>query len=42
VHVLTVKLKATAAGELNRTLRIVTDLPEEGEIEFQARAVISP
>lgn len=40
VHVLTVKLKATDPGDLARTLRIVTDLPEEGEIEFQARAQV--
>ena len=42
VHVLTVKLKAEKAGELNRTLRIMTDLKEEAEVEFQAVARVVP
>lgn len=41
VHVLTVKLKPSKAGELNRTLKVVTDLADEGEIEFQAKAQVS-
>jgi hypothetical protein len=42
VHVLTVTLRATEPGELNRTLRIVTDLPEDSEIEFQTIGQIVP
>jgi hypothetical protein len=42
VHVVTVKLKATQAGDLSRTVRLVTDLEEEGEIEFQVRAQVGP
>jgi hypothetical protein len=41
VHVLTVTLKPKAEGDLNRRLKIVTDLPEEGEIEFQAQAQVA-
>jgi hypothetical protein len=39
-HVLTITLKPKAQGDLNRRLKIITDLPEEGEIEFQAQAQI--
>jgi hypothetical protein len=42
VHVLSVKLKAVKAGELNRTLRVQTDLKDEGEVEFQAIGQIIP
>jgi hypothetical protein len=42
VHVLTVTLKGSAAGDINRTIKVVTDLKEEGEIEFQARGKIVP
>jgi hypothetical protein len=42
VHVLTVKLKAAQAGPLRRTLRVLTDLSEEGAVEFQATAEIIP
>jgi hypothetical protein len=42
VHVLTVKLKAEKPGELNRTLQVVTDLKDEGEVEFQAVATVMP
>ena len=42
VHVLTVKLKATDAGELSRTLRVLTDLKEDGEVEFKAIAQVVP
>ena len=38
VHVLTVTLRPNRAGELNRTLRILTDLPNESDIEFHAKA----
>jgi hypothetical protein len=42
VHVLTVRLKAKTAGQLDRRLKVVTDLKEEGELEFQARAQVLP
>ncbi len=42
VHVLSVTLKASKAGEPNWTVRVLTDLAEEGEIEFHARAQIAP
>lgn len=42
LHVLTVTLKAEKPGELSRTFKVVTDLKEEGEIEFQARAQVVP
>jgi hypothetical protein len=40
VHVLTVSLKATRPGEINRTIKVVTDLEEDNEIEFQAQALV--
>lgn len=42
VHVLTVTLQPNQPGEINRTLRVVTDLPQEGIIEFVARALVLP
>jgi hypothetical protein len=42
VHVLTVTLKGQKAGDLNRTLQVITDLKEEAEIDFQAHAKIKP
>jgi hypothetical protein len=42
VHVLTVTLKGDSAGDLARMLRVVTDLPDEAEIEFEARAQVVP
>jgi hypothetical protein len=42
VHVLTVTLNPTAAGLLNRTLRVSTDLQTGGEIEFNAQAQVIP
>ncbi|MCS6851372.1 MAG: DUF1573 domain-containing protein [Gemmataceae bacterium] len=42
VHVLTVALKGNKVGELTKTLKVVTDLPEESEIEFQAKAEVVP
>jgi hypothetical protein len=42
IHVLTVKLKPSKAGAIDRTMRIVTDLPEEGEIEFRVNAEVTP
>ena len=42
VHVLTVKLKADKPGEWGRTLRILTDMKEESEIELQAKVQVVP
>src|SRR5262249_17010723 len=42
VHVLTVILKAQKAGELQRTFRVLTDLADEGTVEFQAVAQVVP
>jgi Protein of unknown function (DUF1573) len=42
VHVLTVKIKATKAGELQRTIKVKTDLKEENEIDFRVTATIMP
>jgi hypothetical protein len=41
VHVLTVRLKDAKPGGLSRTLRLKTDLPEEGEIEFHVSAQVT-
>jgi hypothetical protein len=42
VHVLTVTLKGSTPGELNRTLRIITDLPDDNEIDFVTRGEVLP
>jgi hypothetical protein len=42
IHVLTVKLKPARPGEWNRTLHIVTDLAEDGEIDLHVSAQIMP
>jgi hypothetical protein len=42
VHVLTVKLKADQPGDVNRTLRVLTDLAEDGAIQFQVSAQVLP
>jgi len=42
IHVLTVKLKPSSSGEIRRTVRLHTDLPEENEIDFQVSASIVP
>jgi hypothetical protein len=42
IHVLTVRLKPSKAGEWNKVLKVVTDLKDEGEIEFEARAQVVP
>jgi hypothetical protein len=42
VHVLTVTLKAGSAGESARNIKIITDLPQDGEIELQTKALILP
>jgi hypothetical protein len=40
VHVLTVTLRPTRPGELNRTLRVQTDLESDGTIEISAKAKV--
>lgn len=42
LHVLAVTLRAASPGDLNRPLRIFTDLREENQIDFQAKAHIVP
>jgi hypothetical protein len=42
VHVLTIKLKAASLGDFDRALRVLTDLKDEGEIDFRATAQIVP
>src|SRR5262249_18859107 len=42
VHILTIPLKPQKAADLQRTLPVLTDLKEEGEIDFQARAQVLP
>lgn len=42
VHVLTVKLKGKNPGEQSKTLRVLTDLKQEGDVEFQATAQVVP
>lgn len=42
VHVLTVKVRPEHAGNLDRTLRVVTDLPEDNEIDFRIQATAMP
>jgi hypothetical protein len=42
VHVLTVRIKPGKSGEIKRTLRIVTDLKEDNEIDLQVSAQIGP
>ena len=41
VHVLTVKLKPSKAGELNRNIHVETDLPDDGTIEFGVSAQVT-
>lgn len=42
LHVLAVTLRPASPGELARPLRILTDLSEENQIEFQAKAHMVP
>jgi hypothetical protein len=42
VHVLTIKLKAGDPGEVNRALRIVTDLADDNKIDFHVSGQIVP
>ena len=40
VHVLTVTFRPTREEDLNRKLKVVTDLKDEGEVEFEATAKV--
>lgn len=42
LHVLTIRLKAAKPGALSRTIRIVTDFKDEGEVEFVAKGEVVP
>jgi hypothetical protein len=42
VHVVTVKLKGKQPGEINSTFKVITDMAEEGQIEFKAKAEVIP
>jgi hypothetical protein len=42
VHVLSVTLKGRTPGEFAKTLRVRTDLKEEGDVEFQATGQVVP
>ena len=42
LHVLLLTLKAANPGDLRWNVRVVTDLPVDGEIEFTAFAKVSP
>jgi hypothetical protein len=40
--VLTIQFKPGQAGTLDRTLRVLTDLKEDNEIDFRVHAVVTP
>jgi hypothetical protein len=42
VHVLTLTFRPRRSGELNRTLRVITDMSDENDIEFTAQALVTP
>jgi hypothetical protein len=42
VHVLSIRLRSGMSGTLDRTLRVVTDLKEDNEIDFRVQAVVTP
>jgi hypothetical protein len=42
IHVLTVKVKTAQAGEVQRKIRIITNLDKEREIEFHVSARVNP
>jgi hypothetical protein len=42
MHVLTVRLKGDKAGAVSRSLKVVTDLKDEGEVEFTAKGQVVP
>jgi hypothetical protein len=42
IHVLTVRVKPGKAGAVDRTLRVITDLKEDNEIDFKVHAEVMP
>lgn len=42
LHVVTIKLQGTKAGERKWKLQVVTDLPEDNIVEFEAKGVVLP
>jgi hypothetical protein len=42
VHVLAIKLKANRPGELRKTLRVLTDLIDDNQVDFRIQAAIMP
>jgi hypothetical protein len=42
VHVLTVRLKPSKAGDFGRTVRVRTDLPDDGQTDFRVTAQVTP
>ena len=42
VHVLTIAVRPTRAGEINRQIQVLTDLRGESSIDFSARAFAVP
>jgi hypothetical protein len=42
VHVLTIKFNPAKSGDLNRLLRVKTDLKDDGEIDFRVLASVAP
>jgi hypothetical protein len=42
LHVLTVRLKGDKPGDVSRTLTVVTDIKDEGEVEFIAKGQVVP
>jgi hypothetical protein len=42
MHVLTVRLKGDKAGKVKRTPKVITDLKDDGEVEFTAKAQVVP
>ncbi len=41
-HVLTVRLKGGKPGDVNRLVKVLTDIKDEGEVEFRARGHVVP
>ena len=41
-HVLTVRLKGDKPGNIDRTLKVITDIKDEGEVEFRAKGNVVP
>jgi hypothetical protein len=41
VHVLTVRLKPTRVGDQNWSIHVYTDMKDDNEVEFQAKASVT-